>query len=127
MVLLGTVLAKSQEFADNGVAVRSVTLLITDGDDQHSLQADEKTVSTLVKDLLKAENHVVAAMGVDDGHTDFREVFRNMGIPDNWILTPGNSASEIRRAFQVFSQSAVQVAQGIQSFSRSVLGGFSVN
>ena len=42
-----------------------------------------------------------------------------MGIPDRWILTPGNSASEIRRAFAVFSQSAVRASQGVQ------LGGFS--
>jgi hypothetical protein len=34
-----------------------------------------------------------------------------MGIPDRWVLTPGNSASEIRRAFQVFSQSAVRASQ----------------
>jgi hypothetical protein len=58
-------------------------------------------------------------MGIHDGTTDFTQVFRSMGIPDRWILTPGNSASEIRRAFQVFSQSAVRATQGMQ------LGGFS--
>jgi hypothetical protein len=46
-------------------------------------------------------------------------VFAAMGIPDRWILTPGNSATEIRRAFQVFSQSAVRATQGV------ALGGFS--
>jgi lipid A disaccharide synthetase len=40
-----------------------------------------------------------------------------MGIRDEWILTPGSSASEIRRAFQVFSQSAMHVAQGGQVLS----------
>jgi hypothetical protein len=39
VILLGTVLAKSQEFADNGVPVRTVTLLITDGADCHSTRA----------------------------------------------------------------------------------------
>jgi hypothetical protein len=43
-----------------------------------------------------------------------------MGIPDRWVLTPGNSAGEIRRAFQVFSQSAVRASQGAAQ-----LGGFS--
>ena len=28
-----------------------------------------------------------------------------------WILTPGNDVSQIRRAFQVFSQSAVRTSQ----------------
>ena len=76
-------------------------------------------VAAIVKDMLAQENHIVAAMGINDGTTDFRAVFKSMGIPDRWILTPGNSATEIRRAFAVFSQSAVRASQGMQ------LGGFS--
>jgi hypothetical protein len=37
-------------------------------------------------------------------------------------LTPGNSASEIRRAFAVFSQSAIRASQG---GAAAQLGGFS--
>jgi hypothetical protein len=124
VVLLGTVLAKSQEFSGNGVPVRTVTLLITDGADAHSQKAKARDVAALVKDLQRAENHIVAAMGIDDGRTDFRGVFRDMGIEDKWILTPGQNAQEIRAAFQVFSQSAVRVSQGAASFSRTALGGF---
>lgn len=123
VVLLGTVLAKAQEFADNGVPVRTVTLIITDGADEHSSRAKAKDVAALVQDMLMAENHIVAAMGIDSGgHTDFRRVFQQMGIRDEWILTPGNSQKDIRQAFQVFSQSAVQVSQG--SVSLGSLGGF---
>lgn len=121
VVLLGTVLAKSQEFAQAGVPVRTVTLLITDGGDCCSARATAATVKALVADMLRQENHVIAAMGIDDGSTDFRAVFRAMGIPDRWILTPGNSASEIRKAFQVFSQSAIAASQGGALAS---LGGF---
>jgi len=124
VVLLGTVLAKAQEFSGNGVPVRTVTLLITDGADAHSQKARAKDVAALVKDLQRAENHIIAAMGIDDGSTDFRRVFREMGIEDKWILTPGQNAQEIRAAFQVFSQSAVRVSQGAASFSRTALGGF---
>ncbi len=119
VVLLGTVVAKAQELAQAGIAVRTVTLLITDGADAGSVRCKAKDVAALVADMLAQENHIVAAMGISDGSTDFRKVFRAMGIPDKWILTPGNSASEIRRAFQVFSQSAVRASQGLQ------LGGFS--
>jgi hypothetical protein len=111
VVLLGTVLAKAQDFADNGVPVRTVTLIITDGADCHSVRSQAKDVYVIVKDMLKAENHIIAGMGIDDGSTDFREVFREMGISDSWILTPSNSETEIRKAFQVFSQSAVRVSQ----------------
>ena len=113
VVLLGTVFAKSQEFLDNGVQVRTVTLILTDGCDVHSSRADARKVASLVGDLHRAEGHIVAAMGVDDGQTDFRKVFREMGIEDPWILTPRNNASEIRKAFSVFSQSALQVIRGV--------------
>lgn len=117
-VVLGTVIAKAQELARAGIAVRTVTLIITDGADYGSKRATPDDVAAIVRDLLAQESHIVAAMGISDGATDFRAVFRAMGIPDRWILTPGNSASEIRRAFAVFSQSAVRQAQG------AMLGGF---
>ena len=123
VVLLATVLAKSQAFADNGVPVRTVTLVISDGADVHSTRADASHVRPLVEDMLRAETHIVAAMGIDDGSTDFRRVFSEMGIQDRWILTPGSSTREIRSAFQVFSQSAVRVSQAAQ-FSSAALGGF---
>jgi hypothetical protein len=124
VVLLGTVLAKAQEFTRNGVCARTVTLLITDGADAHSQRARARDVAALVEDLRRAENHIVAGMGIDDGSTDFRQVFRSMGIEDRWILTPGQSAQDIRKAFQVFSQSAVRVSQGVTHFSAGSLGGF---
>jgi hypothetical protein len=119
VVVLGTVVAKAQELAQAGIAVRTVTLIITDGGDYGSTRCRPADVAAIVADMLAQENHIVAAMGISDGSTDFRAVFRSMGIPDRWILTPGNSATEIRRAFQVFSQSAVRATQGVQ------LGGFS--
>ncbi len=119
VVLLGTVIAKAQELAQAGIAVRTVTLIITDGGDYGSTRCRAADVKAIISDMLAQENHIVAAMGISDGTTDFRKVFRSMGIPNKWILTPGNSASEIRRAFHVFSQSAVRASQGLQ------LGGFS--
>jgi len=119
VVLLGTVIAKAQELAQAGIAVRTVTLIITDGADCGSTRCKAKDVAAIVRDMLAQENHIVAAMGISDGTTDFKKVFRAMGIPDRWVLTPGNSASEVRRAFAVFSQSAVRAAAGVQ------LGGFS--
>ncbi|MEM9213018.1 MAG: hypothetical protein AAGD25_01450 [Cyanobacteria bacterium P01_F01_bin.150] len=123
LVLLGTVLAKTQEFDDNGVPVRTVTLIITDGADGSS-RATAKQVKTLVEAMLRSENHIVAGMGIDDGQTDFHHVFRAMGIRDEWILTPGNSQKDIRQAFQIFSQSAIRASQSAGSFSQTSLGGF---
>lgn len=120
-VVLGTVIAKTQELMQAGIAVRTVTLIITDGADYGSTRMKPADVKAIVDDMLAQEHHIVAAMGISDGSTDFRDVFRAMGIPDRWVLTPGNSASEIRRAFAVFSQSAVRASQGA---ALPQLGGF---
>jgi len=123
VVLLGSVIAKAQEFADAGVVARSVTLLITDGADEHSVRARAKDVKALVQDMTASETHIVAAMGIDNGSTDFREVFRDMGLEDRWILTPKSDPSAIREAFQVFSRSAIRASQAA-SFSGAALAGF---
>lgn len=154
VVFVGTVLAKTQEFAENGIPVRSVSLMITDGHDEHSKKHTASSVSPIIHDMLMQEMHIVAAMGIDDTEdqcrhcgyegirklgvqqvncpqckklirrTDFRKIFQEMGIEDRWILTPGNSPSEIRKAFAMFSQSAVRASQGAASFSKTAMGGF---
>lgn len=124
VVLLGTVLAKTKEFADNGIPVRTVTLIMTDGEDMHSFKAKADNVKNIVDDMLRAENHIIAAMGFDNNKTKFRDIFREMGLLDQWILTPGDDQGSIRKAFQMFSQSAVRVSQSAVNFSRAALGGF---
>src|SRR5262245_24098660 len=124
VVLPGTVLAKAREFEAAGVPARTITLIISDGADCHSTVQTPAAVNAIVADLLRLENHIVAAMGIDDGGTDFRKVFRQMGIPDQWILVPGNTRSEVRKAFRTFSQSAVRVSQAAGSFASAAVGGF---
>jgi hypothetical protein len=123
-VLLGTVLAKTFEFENNGVPVRTITLIITDGRDERSVKVFAADVAKIVEEMLQMEKHIIAAMGIDDGRFDFKTIFRNMGIPKQWILTPGNTPSEIRQAFQVFSQSAVRASQSATAFSKTAMGGF---
>lgn len=125
-VTLGQVLAKSQEFSDAGVPVRTVTVIVTDGADVHSTTHRRPTsVEPLVRDLRRQESHIIAAMGIDDGgRTDFRKVFEQMGIDPRWILLPSNTASDIRKAFVLVSQSAVRASQAAAAFSQVAAGGF---
>ncbi len=122
--VLATVTAKMAEFEQGGVAARSITIIITDGADQHSWRENEQSVKKVVDALLRQENAIIAGIGVDDTYTDFRGVFGRMGIRDEWILTPGNSPRDIRAAFQTVSQSAVRASQTAGSFSQTALGGF---
>lgn len=122
--LLGTVIAKTQEFKDNGIQVRTITLIMSDGEDVHSHQCNANDVKSIVSDMLRSEEHIIAAMGFDNGSTNFHDVFQEMGIPLNWILTTNSDPSEIRKAFQVFSQSAVRASQSAANFSQTSMGGF---
>jgi len=121
--ILSTVLAKQMQVNQTGAQVRTATLIVSDGANNASRRGAAE-VKKLVTDLLKAECHIVAAMGIDDGATDFRQVFSEMGIPDSWILTPANNPTEIRRAFNLFSRSSVQASQGAASFSKTNTQGF---
>jgi hypothetical protein len=122
--LLATVIAKTQDFKNNGIQVRTITLILTDGEDCHSRTSSAADVAKIAKDMLRSEEHIIAAMGFDNGDCDFRKVFADMGIPNQWILTAASSPSEIRKAFQVFSQSAVRASQSAAHFSQTSLGGF---
>jgi len=123
VVTLGRVLAKAQEFSDQGVPVRTMTLIMTDGA-ANGYKNTAKDVKTIIDDMLKTEVHIIAGMGIEDGSTDFKQVFGEMGIRDEWILTPKNTHSEIRKAFQVFSRSAIKASQNATSFSTALGGGF---
>lgn len=115
--------AKVAEFEQGGVAVRGITVIVTDGANNAS-RMSVGDVHDIIRGLLATEQHIIAGMGIDDSYTDFRQVFADMGIPDQWVLTPGNTPSEIRRAFAVVSQSAVRASQSAGSFSQTALGGF---
>lgn len=124
---LAAVIAKTQDFAQNGVPCRSVTIIVTDGADLGSkTHRTPESVKPLVDAALRSEQHIICAMGIDDGSTDFRDVFTRMGIRAQWILTPGNSHSEIRRCFAMASKSAVRASQAATGahFSQVAAGGF---
>lgn len=123
-VTLTGVAAKMAEFEQGGVAARAITVIVTDGSDQGSMQHTAASVKKIVAGLLTTEQHIVAGVGIDDGYTDFADVFGKMGLLNEWILTPSNSPSDIRRAFQTVSQSAVRASQTAGTFSQTAMGGF---
>lgn len=123
LTMLGAAIAKTAEFEQGGVAVTTVSYVLTDGGaTDYQFQAAD--VRKIVEGMLRTESHIVGAMGIDDGYTDFRQVFTEMGIRPEWILTPSNNPSEIRRAFGTISRSAVRASQAAGAFSATALGGF---
>ena len=123
MVVLGAVLAKEQEFANQGVPVRTVTVIVTDGADNSS-KARASDVAKLVKGMLQAENHIIAFIGVSDGSVDFRQVARDMGIQDQWVLTPNSDGHSIRDAFGLVSRASQAASQASANLSQIQQSGF---
>lgn len=142
-VFLATILKKTQDFRDDGVPCRSVSLIPTDGFDEHSSKraggrgTTAADVRRLVEDMVRSEQHIILGMGIGDdddnkkrGRPTFHDVFLSMGIPERWIMKTGVTPEEIRRNFQVFSQSAVRASQNAGGFSQVAMaqvgGGFGV-
>jgi hypothetical protein len=111
------VVAKTQEFSSQGVPVRSVTVIITDGDDNAS-RSVASDVATLVGDLERSEMHIVMMIGIDDGGTDYHAVGNAMGLAPNRVMPISSSLSELRRAVNVVSQSALQASQATGTISQ---------
>lgn len=110
--ILGSVLARTKWWEDMyGVQTRSVTLLMTDGGNNDG-KMKSKDVASVVADMLAMEKHRIFFMGVACGGIDFKEIGREMGIPDQCIGVVERDPKAIRSRFQLFSQSAVAVAQG---------------
>jgi hypothetical protein len=123
VILLGTVMAKTVQLAGIGARARTFTLLISDGADRHSENATAETVASLVGDMLVTGNHIVAAMGVNDGKTDYQAVFQRMGIKPGWIFSVDGSRDKIREAFQGITNELRQIASGSDTaFTRLALG-----
>lgn len=122
-VILGSTIAKLQDFRNNWVTVRTATLLVTDGADTESKVQTPATVRSIVSDMYNMGIHIIAAMGIDDGTTDFRKIFIEMGIRENLILTPGSTPEEIRKAFGLFGKMARR-ATDIKHFNDTLVGGF---
>lgn len=123
VAILGSVITKTQEFRNNWVQVRTATLIVTDGEDTESRLQIPASVKDVVTDMYNMGIHIIAAMGIDDGKTDFKKVFIEMGIHENLILTPGSTPEEIRKAFGLFGKMASRAANQRQ-FNNLLSGGF---
>jgi hypothetical protein len=122
VITLGTVIAKAAQLAARGVKVRTFTLIITDGADEYSRSTKAQSVAWIVGDMLLTGSHIVAAMGVRDGRTNFQAVFTEMGIRPGWVLTPDNSRDKIRQAFREVTDTLALAAGSEAGFTALALG-----
>jgi hypothetical protein len=118
VVLLGTVMAKTAELEAHGATVRTLTVLMTDGDDTSSQKMTPASVAWLVRDMQSSRAHLVVGMGIADGKTDFCEVFQSMGIARQWITTPDHDPASILNAFDTVRRAVSAANGGPAAFGR---------
>lgn len=126
--VLSTALYQTRQAIDDWKNPRTATLIISDGADTDGGSEHQASDCTeLVKSLLASptKRHIVAAIGIDDGHTDFKATFIGMGIPEQWILTSKATPEDIAKAVGLFTKAASQAASATQEkFLMLTDGGF---
>jgi hypothetical protein len=124
---LAAVVAEAERYRQElNIVARTISLIISDGMDEHSRKhRSPAALKQFIMDLNASEDHIVAGMGVQHRSINFFDVFgKSMGIEDKWILTPKSDPSDIRKAFQVFSLTAIRMSQSGALFSQAKGAGF---
>lgn len=104
-------LAYAQSLRNVGNTVRSVVVVLTDGEDVGS-RLRPTDCATLSRDLLGSEQFILAFVGVGN-ETDFCGVALSMGVPDGSILVQKDATpSGLRATFALVSRSAIRASQG---------------
>lgn len=103
--------AYAQQLRDSGTPVRSVVVVITDGEDTGS-RRKARHCKRLSEDLLKSEQFVLAFVGVGV-EAGFRRIAKGMGVPDGCVEVQSQATpSALRQVFQMVSRSAIRASQG---------------
>jgi hypothetical protein len=103
--------AYAQLLRDAGTPVRSVLVVVTDGEDVGS-RRPARTCRKIATDLLKSEQFHLGFVGVGNA-TDFTKVAGEMGFPPGSILVQKDATpTTLRQAFAMVSRSAVRASQG---------------
>ena len=105
--------AYAQQLRDSGTPCKSIVVIATDGQENASRQVDAGKCKQLSHDLLKSEQFILAFVGIGPDEDEYKAEAENIGIPDGCIMIETDvNPSNLRRIFQVISQSAIKASQG---------------
>lgn len=107
----GANVAYAQTLRDAGTPVRSILVVITDGEDVGS-KRPARTCKKIAVDLLQSEQFHLGFVGVGDD-VDFKKVAADMGFNAGSILVQKDATpTTLRQAFAMVSKSAIRASQG---------------
>jgi uncharacterized protein YegL len=104
--------AYAEDLRKSGTPVRSIVVVVTDGEDVGSKSRVDEC-RRITDSVLRTEQFHLAFVGVGN-ETDFRRVAREMGLADGSVLVQKDATpSEIRKVFGTISKSAIRASQGL--------------
>jgi len=118
---LDVIIKESRDLARNGTIVRTMTFIFTDGGDNESEGIKSTNVKIMVDMMLTTGTHSIGGCAVNDGHTNFWQVFASMGIPEHWIKVLKNDPNEISEGMAQMGQS---VSDASTNYSQASQTGF---
>lgn len=101
----------AQQLRQSGVMVRCIVIVYSDGDDNASKQRAAQ-IRRAATELLKHEIYTLAYVGFRSGGinpAELRQLADEIGFPD--VLAAGLSHQELRRIFNLVSQSTISMSQ----------------
>lgn len=107
LVLLGTILVKTEELVELGAKVRTATLIMTDGESTEVNKVElARDVACVVQDMKQLGDHIVAGMSITSAGDKFSQPFLDMGIDPGYIFS-ATSREEILEVFRVFRKRVI--------------------
>jgi len=102
--------AYAQQLRASGTMVRSIAIVLTDGQDNASRKFRAPDCKRLADDLLNSEQFILAFIGVGN-EADFKTIASKMGFPSGSVLLAQATPSEMRKVFRMLSQSVIRASQ----------------
>lgn len=121
---LDCVINEAKDLAKEGMTVRTMSFIFTDGGDNQSGLITPSNVKLIVDVMLTTGTHIIGGCAVSDGVTNFWQVFASMGIPEQWVKVLKNDAGEIRQNVANMGAMAAYASSGYDSYSESSVTGF---
>lgn len=109
---------------EHGGNVLTITVIMTDGADNHSGTVTARRVRRRLEQMVATGQHMVVGCGVDDGQTNFREVFRSMGIPEHLVKVLERDDGDIEEGLADLGGFTAGSTASHEAFTRSIMVGF---
>ncbi len=126
MQALDHVINEAKDLTGQGLTVRTITFIFTDGGDNESGLITAATVKVIVDVMLTTGTHIVGGCAVNDGRTNFWQVFASMGIPEQWVRVLANDAGEIHEGVASMGKVAATASTCHKVFKETSSTGFSI-